>query len=85
MLKLADGRLCMIYGYRFVPGSMRGRISEDGGRSWSDDIVLRDGSGDQDIGYPRVVVRGDGRVVAAYYWNDRADGERYIAATVWDP
>jgi hypothetical protein len=26
----------------------------------------------------------DGKVVTIYYFNDRKDGERYIAATIWD-
>jgi hypothetical protein len=30
------------------------------------------------------VQRADGQVVTIYYFNDAKDGERYIAATIWD-
>ena len=41
--------------------------------------------GNHDIGYPRTIQRSDGVIVTAYYYNDKADGERYIAATMWSP
>lgn len=86
MVKLRDGRICLIYGYRAEPYSIRAKLSDDNGRTWSDDIVLRDDGADRDIGYPRVVQRPDGKVVAVYYFNDPKTGpERYIGATIWDP
>lgn len=86
LIKLRDGRLCLIYGYRGEPYSIRAKLSRDRGRTWSDDIVLRDDGGDRDIGYPRAVQRPDGKVVAVYYFNDPQTGpERYIGATIWDP
>jgi hypothetical protein len=78
--------LCLIYGYRAAPYSIRARISSDQGRSWSGDIVLRADGANRDIGYPRVVQRPDGKIVVLYYFNDLESGpERYIAATIWDP
>lgn len=85
MIKLHDGRLCLVYGYRDAPYGMRARLSSDEGASWSEEIVLCDGGGNHDLGYPRAVQREDGRVVTVYYWNDYPDGERYIAATLWRP
>ena len=83
---LGDGRICLIFGYRAEPYSIRAKLSDDNGRTWSDDIILRDDGGDHDIGYPRVVQRPDGKVVIVYYFHDRVTGpERYIAATIWDP
>lgn len=83
---LDDGRLCLVYGYRAKPFSMRARISDDGGASWGKDIVLRDDGAGRDIGYPRSVQRPDGKMVSVYYFHDDATGpERYIAATIWDP
>jgi hypothetical protein len=95
MLKMQDGRICLIYGYRAAEADVtkgidtsdiRAKISSDNGRTWSDDYILRsDGSG-QDIGYPRVVQRPDGKIVAVYYFMDRQTGpERYIGATIWTP
>jgi len=86
LVKLRDGRICLIYGYRAKPFSIRAKLSNDNGRTWSHDIVLRDDGGDRDIGYPRVVQRPDGKVIAVYYFNDPRTGpERYIGATIWDP
>lgn len=95
MIKMKDGRICLIYGYRADSESilantktsdMRARISNDNGKTWSKEYILRnDGSG-QDIGYPRVVQRPDGKIVAIYYFMDNQTGrERYIGATIWTP
>ncbi|MDE0103379.1 MAG: sialidase family protein [Bryobacterales bacterium] len=86
MIQLEDGRICLIYGYRAEPFSIRARLSSDQGRTWSDDIVLRDDGASRDIGYPRAVQRTDGKVVTVYYFTDEASGpERYIGATIWTP
>ena len=85
MIRLRDGRLCLTYGYRDPPYGMCARLSGDDGRTWGIEIVLRDGGGSHDIGYPRTVQRADSKVVTVYYWTDEPDGERYIAATLWQP
>ena len=88
LTNLRDGRLCLTYGDRGgSPYRMCARLSADGGATWGDEIVLRDGGGSHDIGYPRTVERSDGAILTVYYWNDRpdGDGERYIAATIWCP
>jgi hypothetical protein len=85
LVKLQDGRLAMTYGYRSEPYGMRARISEDEGRTWGEEIILRDDAGCWDLGYPRAVQRKDGKIVSMYYYNDHLHSERYIAATIWDP
>jgi hypothetical protein len=85
MILLQDGRLCITYGYRAEPYSIQARISSDGGKTWGNEIVLRNDGGCRDLGYPRTVQRPDGKVVTVYYFNDHPDGDRYIAATIWDP
>lgn len=82
---LEDGRLCIVYGYRDYPYGIRAVLSEDGGESWSDPIILRDDGGSADIGYPRTVELPEGELLTVYYYNDHPEGERYIAATVWRP
>ncbi len=95
MIRMHDGRICLVYGYRATEADIRNnsatsdiraKISSDNGRTWSEDYILRsDGSG-QDIGYPRVVQRPDGKIVVVYYFMDAETGpERYIGATIWDP
>lgn len=86
LIRLKDGRLCYTYGVRAEPYRMCAKLSSDNGRTWSDEIVLRDDGGGRDIGYPRSVQRPDGKVVTTYYFWDKETGpERYIAATLWDP
>ncbi len=86
LLRLADGRLCLTYGYRAAPYSIRARLSNDGGRTWGDELILRDNGGGRDLGYSRSVQRPDGNVVTVYYfWDQKTGPERYVAATIWDP
>ncbi len=84
MVRLADGRLVVTYGHRAEPYGIRARISEDQGATWGDEIILRSDGGDRDLGYPRTVVRPDGKLVTVYYYNDSRETERYIAATIWE-
>jgi hypothetical protein len=84
--KLKDGRLCLTYGFRAYPYSIRARLSEDDGKTWGPQIVLRSDGRDRDIGYVRSIVRPDGKVVTTYYISDLRTGpERYLGATIWDP
>ena len=96
MVKMKDGRVCLIYGYRAAPyegrektamenGTILAKISNDKGKSWSTAYVLRDDGSGRDVGYPRAVQRPDGKIVAVYYFMDKSGPERYIAATIWTP
>jgi hypothetical protein len=40
LIRLADGRLCLTYGRRAPPYSIRARLSSNGGRTWSDSRVV---------------------------------------------
>lgn len=85
MLRLADARVCLTYGHRASPFGIRARLSHDGGRTWGPEIGLRNDGGGRDVGYPRSVQRPDGKIVTVYYFHDQPLGDRYIAATIWDP
>jgi hypothetical protein len=85
MTRLHDGRLCLTYGYRDAPHSIRARLSHDDGATWGKEVILRGDGGNHDIGYPRTVQRADGNMVTVYYFNDHPESERYIAATLWKP
>ena len=86
LIKLANGALCLTYGHRAKPFSIRAKLSTDNGLTWGPVIALRDDGSCRDIGYVRSVQRPDGKVVTVYYFVDDATGpERYIAATIWDP
>jgi hypothetical protein len=85
LVRLRDGRVCLIYGVRKPPYRMEARLTGDGGNSWSKPFVLRSDGASRDLGYPRAIQRPDGKVVAVYYFNDRSRVERTIDATIWDP
>jgi hypothetical protein len=85
LIRLVDGRLCLTYGYRAAPYQIRARLSRDGGHTWGNEIVIRGEGGGRDLGYPRSAQRRDGKIVTVYYFNDEPRGDRYIAATIWDP
>jgi hypothetical protein len=84
--KLPDGRICLTYGVRAYPYSIRARLSEDKGKTWGPQIVLRNDGKDRDTGYVQSIVRPDGKVVTTYYITTEEQGpERSIGATIWDP
>jgi hypothetical protein len=85
LTRLVDGRLCLVYGQRSKPFSIRARISKDNGKTWSDPISLRNDGGGRDIGYVRSVLRPDGKLVCVYYYHDQTSPYRFIGATIWDP
>ena len=85
LLKLRDGRLCVTYGYRAKPYSILARLSADGGNTWSDPVVIREGASTWEVGYTRSAQRRDGRIVTVYYFNDGPHNERFIESTVWSP
>lgn len=93
LLKLKDGRLCLVYGIRHPETMPDGRgmyvvYSSDDGQTWTTPRQIRGGDGSNgDIGYPRSVELPNGQVVATYYYNNAEAGDkyRYIAATIFDP
>jgi hypothetical protein len=91
IVELRDGRIVCVYGYRVAPPGIRARVSEDGGRSWGGEIVLRDDGGSWDLGYPRVIQLASGALLAVYYMNLKDDpiqmngGVRHIARTIFTP
>ncbi len=86
LIKLADGRVCLTYGVRAAPFRICAVLSSDGGRTWSNEYVLRDDGANRDMGYVRSAQRPDGKIITVYYFWDRKTGpERYLAATIWNP
>ncbi|HEY0980513.1 sialidase family protein [Schlesneria sp.] len=85
LIKLSDGRLSLAYGYRAEPFQMRARLSNDGGKTWGNILILHNNGGGRDFGYPVSVQRPDGKIVTIYYFHDQPLSDRYIAATIWNP
>jgi len=95
LVRLRDGRLCLVYALRDAASSPHGigvyaRLSDDDGRTWRGERLLRGGDGTNwDIGYARAAQRADGHVVAVYYYNQAGlntdSPYRYLAATIFNP
>lgn len=85
LVKLGGERLAAVYGWRNEPFGIRAKISEDGGRTWGREVVLRDDAREWDLGYVRAMRRGDGKIVAVYYYTTKDNPEQHIAATIWEP
>lgn len=88
LTRLEDGRLCCVYGDRDA-AKICGKYSSDGGLTWGDEFTIRTGyaTGDDwpDMGYPRLLKRSDGKLVAVYYWASPEHPEQYIEAAIWQP
>ncbi|MBN8789821.1 MAG: exo-alpha-sialidase [Terrimonas sp.] len=83
-----DDRLCVVYGER-NQGTIRTVYSADNGKTWSQPQILMDGFWSEDmqlndLGYPRVVCRSDGKMVAMYYYSTK-ENPHHLRATIWQP
>ncbi len=85
LIKLASGHLLLTYGFRAKPQGIKAHISGDNGKTWSDEIILRQDGLLWDLGYVRCVQRPDGKVVTIYYYCTEKIPQQHIAATIWDP
>ncbi|HVX47129.1 MAG TPA: sialidase family protein [Mycobacteriales bacterium] len=85
LIRVADGRLVIVYGYRDEPRGLRAVVSADSGHSWSTPAVLTADTPSHDMGYPRVVGLGDGRLLAVFYSNSGPESDRFIEAVRWAP
>ncbi len=83
LVQLQDGRVAVTYGFRHKPSGMRASLSADGGVTWGPEIVIREDGYDGDLGYPRSLVRPDGRVLTVYYFNGPKEDDRAIEGTFW--
>ena len=86
ILKLADGRLLTLYGYRRAPWGIRACISADQGQTWdlANELVLRHDGGHVDLGYPVGIELEPGLVLAVYYTN-HGGGDCSIEGTFFRP
>lgn len=89
LLLLSDARLVCVWGYRLRPYGIRGKVSTDLGETWSEEFVLRDDGGSEDLGYPVLAELDDGRLLAAYYFNvedgtNLFGGRRFIGGTFFE-
>jgi hypothetical protein len=82
-VKLPDGRIFLVYGYRHEPFGIRARLLNADATNIADapEIVIRDDGGSGDLGYPWAALLPDGKILVAYYFN-KDNGTRQIAGSV---
>jgi len=95
---LKDGRILVLFARRRMPTGIGGIVSSDGGKTWSEEFIIRDDGkrwneakheqGDWgDLGYPVGCQLSDGTIFTAYYFNKDdghpQGGTRYIAASTF--
>lgn len=67
LMRLADDRLLMTYGHRRKPFGNQARVSSDGGRSWSEPVIISGDGPGGDLGYPSTVQLADGSLLTVWY------------------
>ncbi len=87
LLRMADRRLCAVYGNR-TDRQIIASFSADEGASWGEPLVLRDNfesvNGWPDLGYARLFQRTDGRLVAVYFWCTAERPQTHLEATIFE-
>jgi len=97
-LLLRDGRIVVIFARRRAPAGIGGILSEDDGKTWSNefiirddasgtDIGIRDDASGTDIGYAVAVEVEDGRIFTAYYYmveGNTQETPRFIAGSFFN-
>ena len=90
LVVMPDGRVVAIYGYRLAPSGIRASVSEDGGKTWGREIIVRNDGGSWDLGYPNAWHVEGSTVGALYYFNSKNDpiqangGVRHITRSIFD-
>jgi hypothetical protein len=84
LLRLADGRILLTYGWRQPGFGIRAVLSDDDGTTWRTDatILIRNGMPNGNLGYPVTIERDDQSLLTLYYGEDD-EGLTAILATNW--
>ena len=89
LVVMPDGRVVAIYGQRLMPSGIRATVSEDGGATWGQELIIRDDGGSWDLGYPNSWLYDDNTVGTLYYFNSKDDpiqangGVRHVARSLF--
>jgi len=67
LLRLKNDDLLITYGVRKEPFGVRAKLSQDNGKSWSEEMILTDDGATEDLGYPSTVQLDDGSLLTVWY------------------
>ncbi len=84
LIRLKDGRIVVVYGYRRKPFGERACVSYDGGKTWDVERPIElMGAMNSDLGYPASVELGDGSIFTVYYQIDKEGEKTCLMGTHW--
>ena len=84
LIRLKDGRIVVVYGYRREPFGERACVSYDGGKTWDVEHPIElMGAMNHDLGYPASVELGDGSIFTVYYQIDKEGEKTCLMSTHW--
>ncbi len=82
LLKHSSGAVVLVYGRRAEPYGERAIVTYDGGKTWSDEIIICETT-PTDLGYPASVELSDGSIFTVYYQQYEQEGFPSILCTKW--
>lgn len=82
---LPDGRLVIFYAFRGKISRFVARLSQDGGKTWGDEIILDGDINNEDVGYPKLAMLPFGKVLVVYHSVSSDRPQQHIKAIVWEP
>lgn len=82
-LALKDGRVVIVYGRRRAPFGIRAIVSDDDGKTWGKEILIRDDLPNNNLGYPSVIEYQPNKLFTAYY-GETPDGVTCIQGTFFN-
>ena len=83
-LRLPNGKIFLVYGYRHEPYGIRARVIDPECQNINDspEIILREDGWCGDLGYPWSTIVDNDKILVVYYFTSDQDGIRHIAATM---
>lgn len=84
LLRLSNGKLISVYGYREAPYGIKVMVSSDDGETWDvgHDIYINGVS--SDLGYPASVELKNGDILTVFYAKETKTSPAVIMQTVWN-
>jgi len=83
ILRLENGTLISVYGYREKPCAIRMMYSQDNGETWDTGHILVEGYGTDDLGYPSTIELKDHTLLTVYYARQNRETPAMIYQQKW--
>lgn len=83
LFRTSKGEIICTFGYRKGPYSIKGMVSKDEGKTWSEVFDIFTEGASWDIGYPSTVELDDGTFLTVFYAKDDGSGPAIIMQQRW--